>query len=247
MAAPMAGHPGCVVVLGDSVAQGCADPDPAGEWLGWAGRLARRLGLPRERVANLAERGASLTDLPTAQLPAARLLRPAAALVNCGMNDALHGFDPGRLDGALDQLFRWLKGTAQGTPSATASDTPYGAPPVTGKGTPGPMENTTEASPPMVAIVAAVPVPPLLERSIFSDFRRGRTKQRIAYVNDRLRGLATESGALFMGGDAMPDIENPALWDADGIHLNPVGHAYIADTIVTIAGEVLGVQPVSTS
>ncbi len=75
----MGGDPGdgpVMLVLGDSVAEGQDDPDPAGGWLGWAGRLAAHLGVPRESMLNTSDPGATVEDVVRDQLPTVRRLQP---------------------------------------------------------------------------------------------------------------------------------------------------------------------------
>ncbi|MCP9967144.1 GDSL-type esterase/lipase family protein [Actinomadura madurae] len=83
-----------MVVLGDSVAEGQDDPHPAGGWLGWAGRLALHLGIPRDEMLNVSDPGAKIDDVARDQLPLVRDLRPRLVVLGCGMNDALRGFEP---------------------------------------------------------------------------------------------------------------------------------------------------------
>lgn len=246
-----AGRHGHMVVLGDSVAQGCDDPDPAGGWIGWAGRLADHLHIPREHVVNAAQRGAALADVAQHQLPAVRHLRPAIVLLNCGMNDALHGFDAGLLDNHLDKIFSWVKDTLQHTSSHAVNGASNGSTNPASTDTEkcaakGALDCAVEGAR-TVAIIASVPLPPLLERSIFSDFRRARTRQRIDQINARLRNRAAVSGAVYLTTGSMPDVLDPSLWSPDGIHLNPMGHAYVAEMIKRVAGEVLSAQPISSS
>ncbi|WP_169744401.1 SGNH/GDSL hydrolase family protein [Spirillospora albida] len=100
-----------MVVLGDSVAEGQDDPDPAGGWLGWAGRLADHLGIPRRDVVNLSEPGATIEDVVRDQLPKARDLSPAVVILGCGMNDALNGFEREAAAARLSELFGWARGS----------------------------------------------------------------------------------------------------------------------------------------
>ncbi|QXJ24310.1 SGNH/GDSL hydrolase family protein [Actinomadura graeca] len=104
-----AGRP--MVVLGDSVAEGWHDPapDPPGGWIGWAGRLARHLDIPRDRVRNLAEPGATIEDVVRVQLPRARGLDPRLVMLGCGMNDALNGFERAGVAARLEEVFGWAR------------------------------------------------------------------------------------------------------------------------------------------
>jgi len=181
-----------MVVFGDSVAQGCDDPGPDGAWIGWAERLAGRLELPPGHVLNVAGRGAKLADVVRDQLPVVRHLRPRLVMLNCGMNDALHGFEQPAFADGLAEIFGWARETGA------------------------------------TAIAAAVPVAPLMDRSIMSEFRKRRTLQRVQDINEELSRGARAFGATFLGNDAMPEVTDPALWSSDGIHLNSAGHAYVA-------------------
>ncbi|MGH3239463.1 MAG: SGNH/GDSL hydrolase family protein [Spirillospora sp.] len=193
-----------MVVLGDSVAEGQDDPDPAGGWLGWAGRLARHLGIPREEMLNASDPGATVQDVVRDQLPAVRGLRPALVVLGCGMNDALRGFERADAAARLDELFGWAAG--------------IGA----------------------VALAIPVPRPPLLDLSPISQFRKKRTVQRIHDFNEELARAAREFGMTFPARESVAKVTDPAMWSADGIHLNPRGHAYVAEVIANIAASLLG-------
>ncbi|WP_067456145.1 SGNH/GDSL hydrolase family protein [Actinomadura macra] len=104
-----AGRP--MVVLGDSVAEGWHDPDPTGGWIGWAGRLARHLDFPRDRLRNLAEPGATIEHVVRGQLPQARDLHPRLVMLGCGMNDALNGFEVADVAVRLAEVFGWARET----------------------------------------------------------------------------------------------------------------------------------------
>lgn len=81
------------VALGDSITEGLCDASrmPAGEYRGWADRLAQLLALSgREgpfRYANLAVRSRTVAQLIDEQLPAAHRLRPDLVSVLIGAND----------------------------------------------------------------------------------------------------------------------------------------------------------------
>jgi lysophospholipase L1-like esterase len=193
-----------MLVLGDSVAEGQDDPDPAGGWLGWAGRLAAHLGVPRESMLNTSDPGATVEDVVRDQLPAVRRLRPALVVLGCGMNDALRGFEPAAAARRLDELFGWARG--QG------------------------------------AVVLAIPVPrpPLLEVSPISQFRKKRTVQRIHDFNVELDRASRDFEMAFPERETVAKVADPAMWSSDGIHLNPRGHAYVAEVIAEIARSLLG-------
>jgi lysophospholipase L1-like esterase len=113
-----------IVVFGDSVAEGCDDPNPAGGWIGWAPRLADLVDLPRDRVRNVAMRGANLTDVARKQLPVVRHLRPSVVMVNAGMNDALHGFQLDELRQNLADILGWARSTGATTIVAAVPTAP---------------------------------------------------------------------------------------------------------------------------
>jgi len=203
----MGGRPGdgpVMVVLGDSVAEGQDDPDPAGGWLGWAGRLGAHLGIPRELRLNVSDPGATVEDVVRDQLPAVRHLRPALVVLGCGMNDALRGFERPAAARRLDELFGWAR--------------ERGA----------------------VAVAIPVPRPPLLDLSPISQFRKKRTVQRIHDFNEELARVSHDFGMAFPEAEAVAKVADPAMWSSDGIHLNPDGHAYVAEVIAQIAGNLLG-------
>jgi lysophospholipase L1-like esterase len=199
------------VVLGDSLAEGRDDPDPAGGWLGWVGRLAGNLDLTRDRVANLGGAGATVAEVARVQLPEVRHLTPGLVVLNCGMNDVINGFDRAEAAGHLGEIFGWIR-------SAGA-----------------------------VGVAAPVSRPPLLERSIISDFRRKRVLERIQVFNAELRQSARVHAMEFIEPDAAPRVADPSLWAFDGIHLNSAGHAYVAEIITGIVRNLLGEHVLSTS
>jgi lysophospholipase L1-like esterase len=195
-----------LVVLGDSVAEGRDDAYPDGSgWRGWAGRLAEALDLPRDRVVNAAIPGSTVAQVVAEQLPVVRSLRPRLVVLNCGMNDAINGFEPEEASAHLAEVLGWAR-------SAGA-----------------------------VGVAAPVPLaPPLLERSIISNFRRKRILERIQLFNAELRRGSLAFGMEFMEPDAVPLVMDPSLWAVDGIHLNSAGHAYVADVIIDISRNLLG-------
>ena len=198
----MGGGP-VMVVLGDSVAEGQDDPDPAGGWLGWAGRLARELGVSREEMLNVSDPGATVEDVVRDQLPAVADLRPRLVVLGCGMNDALRGFEREAAAARLDELFGWA--AARGA----------------------------------VALAIPVPRPPLLDLSPMSQFRKKRTVQRIHDFNEELDRAAHEFGIPFPDRETVAKVADRAMWSADGIHLNPRGHAYVAEVIANFARSLL--------
>ncbi|MEU8797370.1 SGNH/GDSL hydrolase family protein [Spirillospora sp. NPDC048819] len=203
----MGGRPGggpVMVVLGDSVAEGQNDPDPAGGWLGWAGRLAHELGVSRAEMLNVSDPGATIEDVVGEQLPAVRDLRPGLVVLGCGMNDALRGFERADAAARLNELFGWAR--------------ERGA----------------------VALAIPVPRPPLLDLAPMSQFRKKRTVQRIHDFNEELDRATGDFGIPFPARETVAKVADPAMWSADGIHLNPRGHAYVAEVIAHIARSLLG-------
>jgi lysophospholipase L1-like esterase len=201
------GRPGLagaeLVVLGDSVAEGRDDPDPAGGWRGWAGRLAEALDLPGDRVVNAGVPGATLARVAAEELPVVRRLRPRIMMLNCGMNDAINGFDRAEISVHLAEILGWAR-------SAGAA-----------------------------GIVAPVPQPPLLERSIISNFRKNRILERIQIINEELRLGASAFAMEFLEPETVPLVMDQSLWAIDGIHLNPAGHAYVAEVIIQLSRNLL--------
>ena len=86
-----------------------------------------------------------------------------------------------------------------------------------------------------VALAIPVPRPPLLDLAPMSQFRKKRTVQRIHDFNEELGRVAREFGIPFPARETVAKVADPAMWSADGIHLNPRGHAYVAETIANIA------------
>ncbi len=91
-------------------------------------------------------------------------------------------------------------------------------------------------------MVLAIPVPrpPLLEVSPISQFRKKRTVQRIHDFNVELDRASRDFGMAFPERETVAKVADPAMWSSDGIHLNPRGHAYVAEVIAEIARSVLG-------
>ncbi|GAB2875275.1 GDSL-type esterase/lipase family protein [Streptomyces mayteni] len=100
-----------LVALGDSMVCGREDPDPAGGWYGWVARLARHLGIPRDRVANTAVEGALAVDVVNDQVRLVRDVRPRLVAFSCGMNDVTGGTDPEVVSRAMETLLTWATGT----------------------------------------------------------------------------------------------------------------------------------------
>ncbi|MET0673866.1 MAG: glycosyltransferase [Microbacterium pygmaeum] len=105
------------VALGDSLTEGLSDSSrmPAGEYRGWADRLAQLLaygngGSSPFRYANLAIRSKRIHHLLTEQLPAALQMRPDLVSVFMGANDLVgRGADPRALARELEVGVRSLR------------------------------------------------------------------------------------------------------------------------------------------
>ena len=85
------------VAIGDSFTEGLNDPGPAGQYRGWADRLAEMLAVdqPGLRYANLAIRGKYLAQILTEQFPTALAAAPDLVSFCAGGNDILRpGCDP---------------------------------------------------------------------------------------------------------------------------------------------------------
>lgn len=103
------------VAIGDSFTEGVGDPDPDApqSYLGWADRLAGRLGTLSEEqhtgfeYANLAVRGRLLADVVGQQLDAALALAPDLISIIGGGNDILR--PRADLDDIADQLERAVR------------------------------------------------------------------------------------------------------------------------------------------
>ena len=122
-----------VVVLGDSGAEGQRDPDPAGGWIGWPRRLARQLEIPDHKMHSVARRGATAASVAGEQVPAVVHLRPRLALLGCGVNDVVAGFDREALRADLARVLAWAESAeaaliAIGVPTPPALDRLRGVP-----------------------------------------------------------------------------------------------------------------------
>lgn len=98
-----------------------------------------------------------------------------------------------------------------------------------------------------VVIAASVPAPPLMERSVISEFRRERMRQRIREFNAVVDRSACVFGVTFLGQDTVRGLTDPSLWSSDGIHLNATGHAYVAEVIARITLDLLAEKSISSS
>lgn len=110
------------VALGDSLTEGLCDTSrmPAGQYRGWADRLAELLAGAREasaqpgqepfRYANLAVRSRKIRDLLEEQLPQAVALRPDLVSIFMGANDLVsRGADPIALARGLERAVQALR------------------------------------------------------------------------------------------------------------------------------------------
>jgi lysophospholipase L1-like esterase len=76
------------LAIGDSFTEGLNDPGPAGNYRGWADRLAELMAVqqPALRYANLAIRGKYLHQIIEDQLPVALAERPDLVTFSAGGN-----------------------------------------------------------------------------------------------------------------------------------------------------------------
>jgi len=81
-----------LVAIGDSTVEGLEDPDPYGNYIGWADRFAAHLDAihPGLLYANLAVRGQTAHEVRATQLRPALAMAPDFAVVVAGVNDVLH-------------------------------------------------------------------------------------------------------------------------------------------------------------
>lgn len=193
--------PPLLVALGDSMACGREDPDPgsAGGWCGWVVRLARHLGMARDRVVNTAVDGALLADVVAGQIPQVRDARPRIVAFSCGMNDITGGTSPQLVSRAAETLLTWATGTG--------------------------------------ALVLTTGVLPCWSKVPISRIRRTRLAGVVARFNEELTTLAVRHGAFCLEPTALPGVDDPDLWAADGIHLSPRGHEVIAQEFARLARE----------
>ncbi|MGY1708415.1 SGNH/GDSL hydrolase family protein [Geodermatophilus sp. SYSU D00758] len=116
------------VALGDSFTEGLADPDPerAGEFRGWADRLAGHLAAAAGHdveYANLAVRGRLLGQVLAEQVPVALEARPDLVSLVAGGNDLLRpGADPDRLAAALEDAVARFRAAGADVLLATGVD-----------------------------------------------------------------------------------------------------------------------------
>jgi EmrB/QacA subfamily drug resistance transporter len=95
------------VVIGDSMAEGVGDPVPGYRHLGWADRVADRLGA---EYLNLGRRNLLAAEVRDTQLDRALAFSPDLAAVVCGGNDLMRReHDPGAVERVLDGLVASLR------------------------------------------------------------------------------------------------------------------------------------------
>ena len=117
------------IALGDSFTEGLSDPDPAraGEFRGWADRLAEHLAaaVPGEvEYANLAIRGRLLRQVVEEQVPVALEARPDLVSLVAGGNDLMRpGSDPDELAATLEGAVVRLRAAGADVLLATGVDT----------------------------------------------------------------------------------------------------------------------------
>ncbi|MFL6119892.1 SGNH/GDSL hydrolase family protein [Actinophytocola sp.] len=110
----LAGHPWRrFVVIGDSVAEGLAEPVPGYSETQLADRIARELSAtaPDLQYLNLGHRGLRTREIRVSQLGPALDFRPDLALVVCGGNDAFPAtYRPEKVDVDLRAMITALRG-----------------------------------------------------------------------------------------------------------------------------------------
>jgi EmrB/QacA subfamily drug resistance transporter len=95
------------VVIGDSMAEGIGDPVPGYRRLGWADRVAQRLG---GEYLNLGRRNLLAAEVRDTQLDRALAFTPDLAAVVCGGNDLMRrDHDPAAVEKVLDGLVGALR------------------------------------------------------------------------------------------------------------------------------------------
>lgn len=113
--ASLSGHPWRrFAVLGDSIAEGVADPVPGYSKMPYADRVAAELASVRPGLAylNLGQRGLRAHEVREGQLEPALAFAPDLALVACGANDALRpGYEAraDAVDAELAEIIRALQ------------------------------------------------------------------------------------------------------------------------------------------
>lgn len=109
----LAGHPWRrFVVIGDSVAEGLAEPVPGYSEVQLADRIAHELAAaaPRLDYLNLGHRGLRTREIRASQLQPALDFRPDLALVVCGGNDAFPAtYRPDAVDTELRAMITALR------------------------------------------------------------------------------------------------------------------------------------------
>ena len=114
------------VAIGDSFTEGLNDPGPAGQYRGWADRLAEMLAVdqPGLRYANLAVRGKCLAQVLTEQFPTALAAKPDLVSFCAGGNDILRpGGDPDDIAARYEQAVVALRAAGSDIVICTGFDT----------------------------------------------------------------------------------------------------------------------------
>ncbi len=60
--------------------------------------------------------------------------------------------------------------------------------------------------------------------------------QRFSTFNNNVRAIAAEVGAIVADANLDPDIASRRFLDADRLHLNPAGHARVAESVLQLIG-----------
>jgi lysophospholipase L1-like esterase len=116
------------IALGDSFTEGLNDPDPggAGEFRGWADRLAGHLAAAADddvEYANLAIRGRLMAEVIEEQLPVALEAGPDLVSLVAGGNDLLRpSGDPDVIAAVLEDAVRRIRATGADVLLATGTD-----------------------------------------------------------------------------------------------------------------------------
>ena len=115
-----------LIAIGDSFTEGLNDPGPAGQYRGWADRLAELLAAeqPALRYANLAVRGKCLRQVLADQVPPAVAAHADLVTFAAGGNDILRpGGDPDTLAAQFDQAVVQLRAAGSDVVIFTGFDT----------------------------------------------------------------------------------------------------------------------------
>ncbi|WP_067822029.1 SGNH/GDSL hydrolase family protein [Nocardia inohanensis] len=75
---------------------------------------------------------------------------------------------------------------------------------------------------------------------------RGLLRDRFAWANDVLCETTARTGALCIDVTAIDDWADPGMWDADGLHPSPRGHAWFAHAVAELLAGATG-MPMATA